>query len=44
MAKVETMSNVAIVINILLRMQADGLIQLVRIKERFLSQPSGGGE
>ena len=44
MATVETMSNVAIVINILLQMQADGLIQLVRLKERFLAQPSGGGE
>lgn len=44
MATVTTMSNIAIVIDILVRMQADGLIQLLRIKERFLSQPSGGGE
>ena len=34
---VKTMSNLAIVINILLKMQADGLIQLLWIKERFFS-------
>ena len=44
MATAKTMSKVATVINILLQMQADGLIQLLRLKERFLSQPSGGGE
>ena len=38
------MSHVAVVIEILLKMQEEGLLTLLRLKERFLSQPSAGGE
>ena len=44
MATVTTISYVATVLQILLQMQVDGLLTLTRIKERFLSQPSGGGD
>ena len=44
MATVRLMSHVAVVIEILLKMQEEGLLTLLRLKERFLSQPSAGGE
>ena len=44
MATVQLMSHVAVVIDILLKMQEEGLLTLLRLKERFLSQPSAGGE
>ena len=43
MGTVTTMSHVATVLDILLEMQSKGLITMKRVKERFLSRPSGGG-
>ena len=44
MATVKNMSHVAVVLEILFQMQEDGILTVHRIKERFLSQPSAGGE
>ena len=43
MAVVESMEHVAIILELLWQMQAEGRVTVIRIKERFLQEPSGGG-
>ena len=43
MVVVDSMDAVAIILQVLCDMQQEGLIVVVRVKERFLEAPSGGG-
>ena len=43
MVVVDTMDAVATVLEILCDLHKEGLIVVVRVKERFLEAPSGGG-
>ena len=43
MVTVDSMDQVAIVLDILCVLHKEGLIEVVRIKERFLEAPSAGG-
>ena len=43
MATLDDMDGIAIVGELMLELHKEGVIKLVRIKERFFEQPSGGG-
>ncbi len=43
MVTAQNMSHVAVVLDVVAYLQSQGRLTLLRIKERFLTQPSGGG-